>query len=99
MKNSKISFLLKFIRPKQLFSVLALFATLFVMSGCEKETLDGGGGYSAYEVTFWSDFSGAPISVYFNGSYQGKITSVLNSPPRSWPVRMRNGSIFVIWFF
>lgn len=41
----------------------------------------GGGGTSSTKLTFWSDFSGDPITVYVNGSYKGQITSYYTSTP------------------
>ena len=36
-------------------------------------------GPTSYTVTFWSNFSGSPISVYIGGSYAGSITKYFSS--------------------
>ena len=50
-------------------------------SGSSSSGSSSSGGTSSYKLTFWSDFSGSPISIYVGGSYAGQITSYYGSAP------------------
>ncbi len=64
---------------KTLLLPIILCSTLFLGS-CKKE-VDEPDEPTIYTLTFWSDFQGAPISVYVNGDYEGQITKVYSTSP------------------
>jgi hypothetical protein len=68
---------------KKLSTILLLTVTLLL--SCSKEE-DPPSPISTpttsyYTLTVWSNFSGAPITVYINGVYRGQITSYYTSSP------------------
>lgn len=52
-----------------------LLLLTFAASCTKDDTYDYDPGGSTYTLTVWSNFYGAPISVYINNSYEGQITS------------------------
>lgn len=55
---------------------LPLLLLLTCATSCVKEDdFDYEPEPDSYTVTVWSNFKGAPISVYINNSYRGQITS------------------------
>lgn len=77
---------------KQLKFFLATCILLLSVSACTKDDnndLTGSNNNngnsnnntSTYNLTVWSDFSGAPISVYINSDYEGSITQYYSSNP------------------
>lgn len=77
--------------------LIILFFSCMVLQSCEREVPEpaplvqglttngggggGGGGATTGDFLFWSNFSGAPITVTLDGAYIGTITSYYSTAP------------------
>ena len=51
------------------------------MSGCNEDVEQVTPQQQSGRVVFWSDFQGAPINVYMDGSFKGTITAISQTTP------------------